>query len=120
MKYTRFGGVEAEAFKGPVEGSVEGPVKGYLDATAITAADSVTLAESDRAAFIAAAFTAASKVLTLALPAKAACFVANTGTNAFTLKNVSGDTGTSLATGKVAAVFVASTAANGALVYVLN
>lgn len=70
--------------------------------------------------FIVATASAASKALTLDLAVGDVAFVANVGgANAFTLKNVAGDSGTSLATGKVAIV-VASQTANASKVYVLN
>ena len=47
-------------------------------------------------------------------------FVANIGgTNAVTVKAISGDTGTSVAAGKVAIV-IASSTANASKIYVLN
>ena len=47
-------------------------------------------------------------------------FVANIGgTNAVTVKAISGDTGTSVGAGKVAIV-IASTTANASKIYVLN
>ena len=89
-------------------------------ATAISKADSYALADDEKTSFITLEATAASKTITLGLLDGECAFVANVGaTNALTLKNVSGDSGTSLATGKVALV-IASTTANGSKVYVLN
>lgn len=63
--------------------------------------------------------TAASKTVTLGLSEGQIAFVANTGgTNAFTLKNVAGDTGVSVGAGKVALV-VASTTADRSTIIVL-
>lgn len=91
-----------------------------LTATVISKADSYALADAEKTAYIGATMTAASKTLTLGLPDNAVCFVVNEGgTNAFTLKNVSGDSGTSIAAGK-AALVRASKTANGTKVYVLN
>lgn len=88
--------------------------------TAVTFEDDYKLKDSEKDLFIAAVASAASKTLTLDLETGVTCLIANVGgTNAFTLKNVSGDSGTSVATGKVAIVF-ASTTANGSKVYVLN
>ena len=89
-------------------------------ATAITKDDSYELADSEKTSFIALTASAASKTFTLGLIEGECAFVANVGgTNALTLKNVSGDSGTSLATGKVALV-IASATANASKVYVLN
>ena len=64
--------------------------------------------------------TAASKAVTLGIANGQVMFVANVGgTNAFTLKGQSGDSGTSLSAGKVAVVFGSKTA-NATKIYVLN
>lgn len=64
--------------------------------------------------------SAASKTVTLGLADGETCFITNVGgTNAITVKNVAGDTGTSLAAGKVAYV-IASTTADSSVVKVLN
>ena len=86
----------------------------------LTMSDSAELAEDQKASFLAFSCSAASKTLTLGLPEGGAMLIANIGgTNAVTVKNVSGDTGTSVAAGKVAAVFASATA-DGSKVYVLN
>ena len=65
--------------------------------------------------------TAASKTLTLRLSQDAAAFVVNTGsTNAFTLKNVPGDSGVSVAVGKVYLVIGGGSTANTAKFILLN
>lgn len=82
--------------------------------------DSIALTDDQKRPFIAFTCSAASKVLTLGLANGQAAIIINTGgTNAVTVKNVSGDTGTSVAAGKCAIV-IASTAANGSTVAVLN
>ena len=101
------GGIEAPWFKG----SVQGAVQKSLSANATI---------SENAVYYGITLTAASKTVTLDRPAGTVCFVMNEGgTNAFTLKNVSGDSGTSIAAGKVALV-VCSRTANKTVVTVLN
>lgn len=108
MKYTNFTNLAADA------------VKGLLEGTVLTKSDSFTLGKEDRAAYLGITLSAASKTVTLGLPDNAVCLVVNEGgTNAFTLKNVSGDSGTSIAAGK-AALVRASTTANSTNVYMLN
>lgn len=86
----------------------------------ITFSDSTKLTAEQKLLFVNAVASAASKVLTLDLVDGQTMVIANVGgTNAFTVKNVSGDTGTSLAAGKVAYV-CASTTADASKVYVLN
>ena len=69
------------------------------------------LKASERKAHITVTCSAASKTVTLGLGNGDACFITNVGgTNAITVKNVSGDTGTSLAAGKVAYVIGSKTA----------
>ena len=88
--------------------------------TAISVSDSYKLTAEEHRPFINIVVSAASKTITLDLPAGATAIVTNVGgTNAFTLKNVAGDTGTSLAAGKVALV-VASQTADASTVKVLN
>ena len=89
-------------------------------ATAVSFKVDTELTTAQKDLFVAATAEAASKVLTLGLTDGQAMILANVGgTNAFTAKNVSGDTGTSIGTGKVALV-IGSTTANGTKVYVLN
>lgn len=89
-------------------------------AAAVTTAVDYKLVEDEKRPFINIVASAASKTVTLDLADGDTCIVANVGaSNAFTLKNVSGDTGTSVAAGKVAFVF-ASTTADASKVYVLN
>ena len=107
--YTKFTKVEAEVFKGGVAGAVQ-----------LSKAADYALSAGEKNAYIGVTLTAASKTVTLGLADGQIAFVANEGgTNAFTVKNVSGDSGTSLAAGKVALV-VASTTANSTKVTVLN
>lgn len=89
-------------------------------ASILSISDSYALKNDEKRPFIAFVCSAASKVLTLGLEDGQAAIIMNTGgTNAVTVKNVSGDTGTSVAAGKCAIVF-ASTTANGSTVAVLN
>lgn len=89
-------------------------------ASMITTADSMTLADNQKKAVVCLTASAASKTVTLGLKDGETMIVCNVGgTNALTLKNVDGDTGTSLATGKVALV-IASSTADGSKIYVLN
>jgi len=86
----------------------------------LTISDSAELTEEQKLPFVNVTASAASKTVTLGLKDGQTAVVTNTGgTNAFTLKNVSGDTGTSVAAGKCAIV-VASTTADGSVVAVLN
>ena len=107
--YTNFGG-----------GVAAGLLKGLLTGTVLSKAADYALTEAEKTAYIGVTLTAASKTVTLGLPENAVAIVVNEGgTNAFTLKNVSGDTGTSIGAGKLA-VIRASATANASKVYVLN
>lgn len=69
--------------------------------TALSKAVDYVLTAAEKTLVIAITLTAASKTVTLGLAADQIAIVKNAGaTNAFTVKNVSGDTGTSLAAGK--------------------
>lgn len=106
--YTGFGKVKAEALRGPLEG------------VAISMSANYTLTDEEKVFYIGATFSAASKTLTLGLPDGAVCVLVNEGgTNAFTVKNVSGDTGTSVAAGK-AYLIRASETADGSVLTLLN
>lgn len=99
MDYTRFTKVAAEIFKG------------LMGAVKVSQGANYTLASAEKVGVIALEATAASKTFTLDLPDGTAAFVANVGaSNAFTLKNVSGDSGTSIATGKLYLVIASQTA----------
>lgn len=121
--YTVFDRVRANEFVGAVKGTVTGGVNGSVGGavTALSSAADVTLTDAQKnAPFVGITLTAASKSVTLGLPAGAVIFVHNAGgTNAFTLKNLSGDSGTSLAAGKLALV-AASETANESKILVLN
>ena len=89
---------------------------------------SVSLAMEDDAAleaekkvpFVAFSCSAASKSLVLGVAPGDFMLVANIGgTNAVTVKAITGDTGTSVAAGKVALV-IGSGTANASKIYVLN
>lgn len=71
-------------------------IKGLQGASVISAGDSVKLKPDQWAFYIGVSLTAASKTVTLDLPEGAVAIVANEGSNAFTLKNVSGDSGTDM------------------------
>lgn len=78
------------------------------------------LAADEKAPFVAFSCSAASKALTLGLADGDVMFVANIGgSNAVTVKAITGDSGTSVAAGKVAIV-IGSTTANASKIYVLN
>ena len=88
--------------------------------TDISFAVDTALTDEQKDVFVSATATAASKKLTLGLADGQFMVVANIGgTNAFTAKNLSTDTGTSIAAGKVALV-IGSTTANATKIYVLN
>ena len=78
------------------------------------------LTADEKGLFISFVCSAASKTLTLGLETGDAAIVTNIGgTNAVTVKNVSGDTGTSLAAGK-SALIIASVTADASTVIALN
>lgn len=85
-------------------------LKGLLGASQITLSGNMTLPEKDRAFVLFVQATASSKTLTLDLPDDACCIVFNGASNSFTLKNVSGDSGTSVASGGVYLVKASQTA----------
>jgi hypothetical protein len=106
-------GIEAN-----VTGSQTGAILGSL---ALTKADNYALSDAEKAnlVFLLTA-SAGSKTFTLGLAPGQVAFVINAGsTNAFTVKNVSGDTGTSLAAGKTLLI-VASSTANASIVKALD
>lgn len=114
---TRFTDVEVEkSIKAP---SFEGALNGTFGAKHLTYSDSATVPASDVRPILAITASAASKTVTLGLPDGSACIVVNEGgTNAFTLKNVSTDSGVSVAAGKAV---VAVIGASGALAtYAIN
>ena len=87
---------------------------------AATYSDDASLTEKQKNLFFSFSCSAASKTLTLGLKDGQSMILTNVGgTNAVTVKNVAGDTGTSLGAGKVALV-IASTTANATVVKVLN
>ena len=89
-------------------------------AESLTLSDSAELTAEQKRPFVAFSCSAASKSLTLALEDGDCMIVANIGgTNAVTVKAIDGDTGTSVAAGKVAIV-IASSTANASKIYVLN
>ena len=88
---------------------------------ALSKADSYALAtEEKNNVFIGCTMSEDSKALTLGLPAGQLVIVKNTGgTNAFTVKNATDDTGTSLAAGK-SLLIVAGTAKDTSVVIALD
>jgi len=79
------------------------------------------LTDEQKDIFIDFTCSAASKVLTLGLDAGQHAILTNVGgTNAVTVKNIAGDTGTSVAAGKVALVIGGTSTANTAVIKVLN
>ena len=112
-EYTRFTNIQADAVKAAA-------LTGLLTATVLTKSADYELADSEKTAYIGVTLSAASKKVTLGLKENQVAIVVNEGgSNTFTLKNVAGDSGTSLAAGKLAVVR-ASTTANASKVYVLN
>ncbi len=88
--------------------------------TNIATAVDYTLNADEKRPYISVNATAASKSLVLGVEEGDMAIVANVGaTNAITIKNLAGDTGTSLAAGKIALV-VASETANATVVTALN
>lgn len=94
------------------------PAKFIIGNVAISTAVDITLTEAQGAsAVICITATAASKTVTMGLAEGRSVFVVNAGgTNAFTLKNVSTDSGTSIAAGKVALCTIGTNGALTALV----
>lgn len=87
---------------------------------ALSISDSYELAANERRQNISVTCSAASKAVTLGMANGETCIITNVGgTNAVTVKNVSGDSGVSLGAGKVAYV-IASKTANATVVKVLN
>lgn len=116
--YTRFTNLEAT---GDLKAAtLKGTFQGLLDSTTLSKSADYSLAASEKKPYIGITLSAASKTVTLGLETGQVAIVVNEGgSNAFTLKNVSGDSGTSLAAGKLA-IIRASTTANGSKVYILN
>ena len=118
-EYTRLTNLEVTGAFAP-KGGVSGVLNGQLKATSITKSASYTLTDAEKTPYIGITLSAASKTVTLDLPDGVAALVVNEGgSNAFTLKNVSGDSGTSIAAGK-AYLVRASTTANGSKLTLLN
>ncbi len=87
----------------------------------LSLSDSAGLTEEQKRPFISFACSAASKVLTLGLAEGQSCIVTNTGgTNAVTVKNIAGDTGTSVAAGKAALCIGGSSTPDTFVCKVLN
>ena len=120
MDYTRFTNVEAQNIKATnLDGNVSDQKSGNAQSIEMSVDTTLTDAQKNTLAVL---FTcsAASKALTLGLEDGQIMFVANIGgTNAVTVKAISGDTGSSVGAGKVAIV-VASKTANASKIYVLN
>lgn len=88
--------------------------------SSVSMSDDTALTNAQKDVFVTFSCSAASKVLTLGLNPGQVCIIANVGgTNAVTVKNISTDTGTSVAAGKVA-FCVGGTTTDTSLVYVLN
>ena len=122
-EYTRLTNLQvtgALSAPGGITGDVTGQLKGLFKATSISKAANYSLTDEEKTPYIGITLTAASKTITLGLPNGAACLLVNEGgSNAFTVKNVSGDSGTSIAAGK-AYLVRASTTANGSKLTLLN
>ena len=86
----------------------------------LSISDDYELKEGEHVPFVAFTCSAASKSIVLGLSEGDVMFVANIGgTNAVTVKAITGDTGTSVGAGKVAIVICSETA-NASKIYVLN
>lgn len=112
---------EPTRFKGTVKADrFIGVFGGVLGAASISKAADYTLTDAEKLPYIGVTMTAASKTLTLDMDDGTAALVVNEGgTNAFTLKNVSGDSGTSIGAGK-AYLVRASRTAGGTKATLLN
>ena len=114
-------GIEANV-TGDLTGNVTGSQKGaILGSLALSKADNYALTAAEKANFAFSIIaTAGSKTITLGLAAGQVAVVYNAGdTNAFTLKNIAADTGTSIVATKVV-IFIASATANASTVIALN
>ena len=88
--------------------------------TDLSIEDDYTLTAAQKTPFLSFTCSAASKSIVLGVEPGDFMLVANIGgTNAVTVKAISGDTGTSVAAGKVALV-IGSGTANASKIYVLN
>ena len=86
----------------------------------ITMSKDYELSANEKGLFLSFSCSAASKTLTLGLEDGDSMIITNVGgTNAVTVKNVEGDTGTSVAKGK-AYLVVASTTADASTLIALN
>ena len=86
-----------------------------------TIAVDTALTDAEKATYLEVTASAASKVLTLGLGNGEIMFLKNAGgTNAFTAKNIAGDTGVSVATGKTALCVGGTSTANTFVCTVLN
>ena len=128
MDYTRLtnlevtGDLKAGTFTGALTGNVTGNVTGgIIGAAAISKSVDYALSAAEKANLVIfITMTAASKVVTLGLAAGQVAFVHNIGsTNAFTVKNVAEDAGTSLEAGKTL-LFVGATTEDSSVVVELN
>ena len=100
-------------------GFTDGWKLGDLSAV-IEKADSYTLGEDEKKPFVSVSMSAASKSLTLGLEVGDVMIVSNIGgSNAVTVKALDGDSGTSVAAGKVA-LCIGQATANASKIYVLN
>lgn len=119
MKYTKFTNVEANEIKAT---TIAGDLANKSSiATSVEMSVDTTLTDAQKNNLV-IAFTcsAASKSLVLGLADGQSVIVANIGgTNAVTVKAITGDSGTSVGAGKVALVIGSSTA-NASKIYVLN
>ena len=89
--------------------------------TTVSMTDSIALTDEQKDIFIDFTCSAASKVLTLGLDAGQHAIITNVGgTNAVTVKNIAGDTGVSVAAGKVALAIGGSSTADTCVIKVLN
>ena len=89
--------------------------------TTIEMEDDTVLTDEQKDLFIAFSCSAASKVLTLGLDAGQHAIITNTGgSNAVTVKNIAGDTGVSVAAGKVALAIGGTSTADTCVIKVLN
>lgn len=126
--YTRFtnveatGDIKAATFHGALTGDVTGAHKGAVTGSlALSKAADYALSAAEKANLVfLITLTEESKTVTLGLAAGQVAIVHNAGTtNAFTLKNVAADTGTSLAAGKTVLV-IGSATANASKVIALD
>lgn len=88
--------------------------------TELSISDDYTLKANEKTPYIGVTATAASKSIILGIEKGDTCFVTNMDSTAFKVKNLEGDTGVSIGSGKCAIVIGGTTASDSFTALVLN